>query len=138
MAVKAKSARKEEKQGEPIKRILISAAAGSAVYFILVALFAAFALKNGTQGSLYMPVGMVMGALSGFLSGFAAVRPIKVKGVPFGALTGFIQSVINSIVLFAANKGGAGTGLFILAAIVIIMAAVGGISAVNLKIKKKY
>ncbi len=138
MAVKAKSARKEEKRDEPIKRILISAAAGSAVYFIIIALFAFFALKNGTQGSLYMPAGMVMGAISGFLSGFTAVRPVKEKGVPYGTLTGFIQSVINSIVLFVANKGSAGTGLFILAAIVIIMAAIGGVSAVNLKIKKKY
>lgn len=133
-----KSSRKDEKLGSPINKIIIASVIGSVLYFAMLAVFAAAALKKGMEASSYMPVGLVLGAVSGFLSGFTAVRPIKEKGALYGALTGFIQSLINSIVLFIVNGGAAGTGIFILAAIVIILAAVGGIAAVNLKIKKKY
>lgn len=130
--------KKDVKGGFPLSGIMITSLVGCLLFFILTALFSYLVLQKGISSSLYMPVGLVLGAISAFLNGFAAVRPIKEKGVLYGALTGLIQALLCSVVLFVANGGAAGTGIFILAAIIILAAAVGGIAAVNLKIKKKY
>lgn len=130
--------KKDVKGGFPLKRIMIISLIGCFLFFIFTALFSCLILKNGISSSLYMPVGMVLGAVSAVLSGFATVRPIKEKGALYGALTGFIQSLLCSVVLFVVNGGSAGTGIFILAGLMILASALGGIAAVNLKVKKKY
>lgn len=138
MSGKSKTSRREEKKGSPFTKIIIAAVLGVAVYFIFIAVFAAFALKSGADNSSYMPAGMVIGAVSALISGFAAVRPIKEKGAVYGALTGLVQALISSLVLFIVNHASAGNGIFILTAVMIICGMLGGIAAVNMKKRKKY
>lgn len=138
MSGKSKTSRREEKKGSPLKNIIIAVVLGVAVYFIFIAVFAAFALKSGAGDSSYMPAGMAVGAVSALISGFAAVRPIKEKGAVYGALTGLVQALISSLVLFIVNHASAGNGIFILTAVMIICGMLGGIAAVNMKKRKKY
>ena len=139
MSAKSKTSRRDEKQqSSPYIKILIGSLTGGVLFFILVAFAAAAALKSGFSSSLYMPLGIVLGALSAFAGGFIAVRPIKQRGAPYGALTGILQALICAVVLFVANGYKAGNGIFILSAVMILCSALGGIAAVNLKIKKKY
>lgn len=138
MSGKNKSTRRNEESGNNYVRILIGSAVSAVIFFVLLALFALFSLKNGTNGSVYVPAGIAFALLSGLAGGFATVRPIKQKGVPYGALSGFIASLFCSAVLFIVNGSKAGSGLFVLAGIMILGGAAGGIGAVNLKVKKKY
>ena len=130
MSGKNKSTRRNEESGNNYVRILIGSAVSAVIFFVLLAMFALF--------SVYVPAGIAFALLSGLAGGFATVRPIKQKGVPYGALSGFIASLFCSAVLFIVNGSKAGSGLFVLAGIMILGGAAGGIGAVNLKVKKKY
>ena len=138
MGGNSKSSRKEKHTGSPFIKTAVAAAAASVLYFILLAAFSAFALSSGLSESFYMTAGMVTGALTAFSGGFIAVRPIKEKGALYGLVTGGIQALVCSAVLFIVNNATAGNGIFILSALIVASAVLGGISAVNLKIKKKY
>lgn len=138
MSGKNKSTRRSEEGGNNYIRIFVGSAVSVIMFFVLLALFALFSLKNGANSSLYVPAGIVFALLSGIAGGFAAVRPIKQKGIPYGALSGLISSLFCSAVLFVVNGNKAGSGLFILAGLIILGSAAGGIGAVNLKFKKKY
>lgn len=138
MGGKSKSSRREDKYKAPYVKILIGAVSASILYFIILAVFAVIALNSGVSSSSYMPAGLAAGAATGFAGGLIAVKPIKEKGALYGLIAGVIQAVICSAVLFAVNSASAGNGVFILSALIVAFAAAGGISAVNLKMKKKY
>ena len=138
MQEKTNRSRREDNKSSPISKIMIGAVLGTVLYFVVLALFALFALKSNAGTSSYMPVGMALGALTAFAGGFAAVKPLKQKGAVFGAVTGLVQALMCSIILFIVNKAVAGTGIFILMALITVAAAGGGIAAVNVKIKEKY
>lgn len=133
-----KSNRKDNKSKTPFTKIIIGSVISTVLFFIIIALFALSALNSVFSSSSYMPVGMVSGSLTAFAGGFISVRKLKEKGVLFGAVSGIIQAVLCSVILFVINNGSVGTGVFILSALIIIFSALGGIAAVNLKIKKKY
>lgn len=138
MGGKSKSSRRENKSDAPFVKIIIGAVAASVLYFAFLAVFAVLALNSGMASSNYMPAGMIVGAITGFAGGFISVKPLKEKGALFGLITGALQAVICSCILFVVNEAYAGNGIFILCALVIISAVFGGIAAVNFKIKKKY
>ncbi len=138
MAVKSKTARKEENKNGQIDKILIGAGAGIGLFFVLLFLFAALALKSGVDTSVYLPAGIVFGGISGFISGFITVKFIKEKGAFYGILTGMLQSILSALIVFIINKGVAGTGLFIMIALAVLCSTLGGIAAVNIKKKIKY
>lgn len=138
MGGKSKSSRREDKADAPFVKIIIGAVAASILYFVVLAVFATLALNSGMSASSYMPAGMAAGAITGFAGGFISVRPVKEKGALYGLITGVLQAVICSAVLFVVNGASAGNGIFILCALTVVGAVLGGIAAVNLKIKKKY
>lgn len=138
MQGKSKKSRREESSASPIIKIIIGSSAGSILYFAMLAVFATLALKSNVSSSSYMLIGNLIGALTGFISGFATVRPIKEKGAIYGGLTGLLQALICATVLFIVNKASAGSGIFIMIAVIIIAGIAGGITGVNLKTKKKY
>lgn len=138
MQEKTKRSRRDENKSSAMQKIIIGAVVGAVLFFILLALFALFALKSNVSTSSYMPGGIFLGTLSAFVCGFVAVKPLKQKGIPYGAAAGLAQALICSTVLFIANKTNAGAGLFILMSLMVAASAGGGIAAVNMKIRKKY
>ncbi len=129
---------KTEKSGLPFMPIILTSVLSTILYFIFISLFALISLKTSSDRSFYLPVAIVCGALSGFICGFAVARMTKVKGMFYGGISGFIHSLLCSLAIFVMNKGVAGNGIFILIAIAVIAASLGGVSAVNIKKKIKY
>lgn len=129
---------RNQPQGFPIKRIVISAVTGTGIYFVFLVLFALAALKMGLGNGMYMPFGLINAALTSFLSGFAALFKIKEKAFQFGSLTGLIQGLLCMTVLFVLNGANGGNGLFIQFAIMIAFALIGAVVSANLKVKNRF
>lgn len=139
MAKNSKSSRSKESDSLNYKNILIGSVLGSVLFFVLISLFSLMLLKSEIlSASFYMSSGLISGAVSGFIGGFAAVRPVKKNGAAAGAISGLVQALICSAAVFFINDNNSGTGIFILMGLIIAASAAGGISAVNLKIKKRY
>lgn len=129
---------KKEESGFPFSKIIISSAIGSILFFLLLISFAALILKTSASQSMYLVYGLAAGALSGFASGFIASKLIKEKGLFYGAICGFIQSLICALIVFVLNKGTAGNGIFILILVITLLSSLGGVAGMNLKKKIKY
>lgn len=139
MPPKSKNNRSKENSSSSLNRILIASFIGSALFFAFVSLISVVILKtNAFTTSLYMPLGLVSGAASSFLCGFMAVRPVKKNGAATGALSGLVQALICSATVFFINGNKSGIGIFVLMAVIAVFSSLGGISAVNLKAKKRY
>ena len=139
MPNKSKSSRSKETDSTDYKKIFFSSSIGTAVFLLFIVLFALIALKNESfSQSTYIPVGFISAAVSSFMAGYMTVRPVKKNGALLGFLTGMIQALISSAVLFFINERHSGTGVFILMGIIVLFGIIGGISAVNIKVRKKY
>lgn len=139
MPEKSKSSRAKEKNTSNINKIIVGSVIGSVFLFMLILLFSFLVLKTDSfSSSLYLPAGLVFGAMSAFVGGFVSVRPIRKNGALFGTLTGLAQALICSASMFFINGNNAGSGLFILMAVITAFGSIGGISAVNLKVRKRY
>lgn len=139
MPIKSKSSRSKENSSSNYKMIIFGAITGIVLFFTFVSLFAFVILKTEMfSDSFYMPAGLISGALSSFIGGFAAVRSVKKNGVVNGALCGLIQALVCSAAVFFISGKNLGSGIFILMAVIVVLGALGGISAVNLKVKKRY
>ncbi len=135
---KNKSKSNKETTGFPIAPISVVSVVSSVLYFAILALITYISLKSSVERSMYLPLSIVAGALTGFACGFAVSKLIKEKGMFYGGLSGFIHSLICSAVIFILNKGTAGNGIFILVAAMTVMASLGGIAAMNIKKKIRY
>lgn len=135
---KNKSSSKKESTGFPLVLFGTVCIFSAALYFALLALITVIALRSSVDRSMYLPLSIGAGAVTGFVCGFAVAKIIKEKGMLYGSLGGFIQSLICSAVIFILNKGVAGNGIFILMAVMTVFASLGGIAAVNIKKKIRY
>ena len=126
---------REEKKFSPFKTVLIFAAIGTVLFFVLLCVFSLVALKIDAPSGTYSWYGFGSIAVSAFLSAFAALRKIKKSGIAFGALTGLLQGFVAAVSSVAANSGSVGAKLVILVAVAVLSAAVGGVLAVNKKTK---
>ncbi len=139
MPSKIKLKRPSETESSGLNRVFISSVIGTAMFFALLAVFSVLVLKSDAfSQSMYMPLGLVSAAVSSFICGFVAVRPARKNGAVTGGLSGLFQALICAAAVFLINKNKCGTGVFILMAVIVVFSALGGISAVNMKVKKKY
>lgn len=130
--------RKEDSKSSLINKMIIGSFFGFLIFFAFIAFYALVSLKTGGDVSMYKPAGWFMAFVSGVISGFVSVRPIKEKGAIYGALSGAVVSLAVAAVLFFINNSSAGSSIFILMSLIVAGGVAGGITAVNLKIKKKY
>ncbi len=133
-----KSSSKKESTGFPLVPLASVSAVSSVLYFAILALITVISLKSSVDRSMYLPLSIVAGVVTGFICGFAVSKIIKEKGLFYGGLGGFVHSLICSVVIFILNKGTAGNGIFILMAVMTLFASLGGIAAVNIKKKIRY
>lgn len=129
---------KKEPSSFPLVPLMIICIASAVFYFGIIALITAVALGSSVDGSMYLPLSIGAGAVSGFICGFVTAKITKEKGLLYGGLSGFLHSLLCSVVIFVLNKGVAGNGIFILIAVATAFAALGGIAAVNIKKKIRY
>ena len=126
---------KSKVQNTTAKNIAIKTAIGSGVslvVFFLLALLAGFVLwKNDADINSFKYVIFALSAVSGFIGGFVAVRPVRKNGIAFGALSSVVPCavIILASVLVAKNSVSVTGWIFI--ALYILFSAIGGIVAVN-------
>ncbi len=129
--------KKNKNENSKYLKIALCGFAGSGIFFLLIILFSFITLKFALSDSLFMPLGLLFGAVSGFFSGYSAVRPVMQKGLLYGSSAGFICLLICGIITFALNGGKAGYGLIIFSVVILLSSTGGGIAAVSRKPKRK-
>lgn len=114
-----------------IIKALVGSAVGTAVFFALTALAAFICLKGDSDPDSYKFFILAAGAVSGFVCGFAAVKPVKKKGIIAGALSTLPMYFITVCTAMLISHGGLGLIGWILCAVMLASGGVGGIIAVN-------
>lgn len=120
-----------------IIKILIGSGVGTAVFFALTALSAFILLQNDSDTPIYKYIMLLVGAISGFLSGFVAVRPLRKNGLAFGSVSALPVYLIAVLVSVLIARSGIGLIGWILLAVMVVFASVGGIVAVNKRKKTR-
>lgn len=120
-----------------IIKILIGSGVGAVAFFALTALSAVILLKNDSDLPVYKYIMLLTGAVSGFLSGFVAVRPLRKNGIAFGSVSALPVYLIAVIVSVLIARSGIGLIGWILFAVMVLFAAAGGIVAVNKRKKTR-
>ena len=138
MNSKPNSRKKDDNDSLNIKNIFIGTVLGMVMFFGLTSLYTLLYLENSGNASMFKPIGIIFGFLGASLGGFITARPIRKKGAIFGGITGATVALTLSVVLFFVNNSSAGMGIFIFMGVTLLGGIIGGITAVNLKIKKKY
>lgn len=129
---------KKEETGFPLKTVALCSLSGTGLFFLFLILFSFLILKTSANQSMYLLYGIIAGAVSAFICGFAGLKIIKEKGLLHGAICGGAQAFICTLIIFILNKGTAGNGIFILMGIIVLMSSLGGMAGVNIKKKIKY
>ena len=110
---------KSKSQNDSLKNIAIKTAIGSAVslvaFFALAMLATLILWKNDSDTASFKYIISAIGAVSGFLGGFVAVRPIRKNGIAFGALSAIVPSavIILAAVLIAKSSLSAAGWVFL-------------------------
>lgn len=114
-----------------IIKALIGSAVGTAVFFALTALIAFICLKNDSAPESYKFFMLAVGAVSGFLCGYSAVKPVRKKGIIIGILSTMPMYFVISCVSMLVSHGGIGAVGWILCAVLLAAGGTGGIIAVS-------
>lgn len=130
-----KKRRSKPQTADGIKTVIIKALIGSlvglVVFFLLTALAAFILWKTDADGVIFKYIMLLVGAVSGLVGGFTAVRPTRKNGIAVGALSALPCYLIEILVSVLVAKNGIGTIGWILMIIQLVLSAVGGIIAVN-------
>lgn len=126
---------KSKVQNTTAKNIVIKTAIGSGVslvVFFLLALLAGFVLwKNDADINYFKYVIFALSAVSGFIGGFVAVRPVRKNGIAFGALSSVVPCAVIILASVLVAKSSVSVTGWIFIALYILFSAIGGIVAVN-------
>lgn len=109
---------------------------GSAVFIALTLIICSLLLKTDSSRDTYLPLLMIISALSGITSGYSSVRPKRENGLINGLTASIVPAIIMLIAMSVAFKGFSVFELVVVACC-LFGGLIGGISAVNLKKKRK-
>ncbi|MBQ8783922.1 MAG: TIGR04086 family membrane protein [Clostridia bacterium] len=128
-----KKKRNTQKSGSSnlIKTVLLGSAAGTVSFFALSAILALLAYKQDFDESYYTALILFASGVSGFVSGFLAVAPIKRNGLVLGLAS--VLPVFLIIIAVSSVVSRAGVGLYgwLSLAVMLLFGALGGIVAAN-------
>ena len=126
----------KSKENNAVTDLVKGGLVGSIVFIILTLIMCAVLLKTDLSRNTYLPFLMIISALSGMLSGYSAVRKRRENGLVNGLTASIIPAIIMLIAMSVAYKGFSVFEL-IVAACCLFGGTIGGISAVNIKKKRK-
>lgn len=121
-----------------LKRVMIGSAVGAIAFFALLALTAMFLLKSGIHQSTLPFMAIGIAGIASFISGYTAVRPLRKKGIAYGAFSTIPLAVVIIAAILIANKIGIGMNTLIMLPVMLILGAVGGITAANMRLRHKH
>lgn len=118
-----------------IRKTLVGSLIGTVLFFTLLCLAAAVILKKPIETKLFPIISLFISALSAFISGFVAVRPIRKNGILMGLCSCAPLVIIAGATVLFETGGNIGIMTAVMAGIMILCAALGGIAAVNIRQK---
>lgn len=116
-----------------IIRVLVGFVTGMVSMLLLMAIFSSIIVKSDLNGTIVYVFGLLASGLAALLSGFVVTRPFHKKGLPFGILASLPLIVAVCVMALIANQGTIGVHFYILAAVMLLCGALGGIFAANLR-----
>ena len=128
----AKSTTKPERKTLklPFKALLIGGAIGTALFFVLLAVFAAILPPMGVRVSWLPYIAVFSGGLSAFLASYFAAKGVGANGMLLGFGCALIEMLIIGIVLLIA-VGSVGAVTAFLCAALLGCGGGGGVFGVN-------
>lgn len=114
-------------------RMLVGFAAGMVAMLLLLAFFSSIIVKSDLNGAAVYVLGLAASGFAAFLSGFVVTRPFHKKGLPFGVMASLPLIAAVCVMALIANQGRLGVHFYILAAVMLLCGALGGIFAANLR-----
>lgn len=130
--------RKESKKDNIPLCVAAGAALGVIIFFALTLIFALVSFKAEIGAELYLPAELLFGGVSGVAAGFVTVRPIKRLAAPLGACAGLCMSAVTAVIMLIINGDISAANILILSGVIILISAIGGVAAANLKKKMRY
>lgn len=118
-----------------LKPIVRGAVCGGIVFSVFLLAASVVVLKLGIPGNIYIAVMYAVICLSAFAGGFAAVRQGREKGIILGVMSAL--PLTACVVSLSAALGGFGTMLVTAVGMMLLAGAVGGISAANMRSRRK-
>lgn len=114
-------------------RLLVGFAAGMVILLLLMTMFAAIIVKSDLNGAFVYILGLFASGFAAMQSGFVVTRPFHKKGLPYGVMASLPLIVAVCVMALIANNGALGAHFYILAAVMLLCGALGGIIAANLR-----
>ncbi len=130
--------RKENKKENIPLCVAVGSVAGVIIFFALTLIFALVSFESDIGTGLYFPSELLFGGVSGAAAGFVTVRPIKRLAAPLGACAGLCMSAVTALIMLIINGGASVKNILILSGVIILLAAIGGVAAANIKKKMRY
>ena len=120
-----------------LRRLPVVSAAGMALLTGFLFLAAFICLRTDASGALLQAAAYVCCAASAFPAGFAAAKSFGRSGLLCGLLCS-LPLCILLLILCLALCGSVGSGFLIGTSLILLSGALGGITALNLRHKRKY
>lgn len=114
-----------------IKSVLIGSAAGIVSFFALTSILTLLAYTQDLKESYYTALIFFASGFSAFISGFAAVLPLKRNGLPLGLVSVLPMFFFIVGVASVVSRTGIGVLGWVALAIMLTMGALGGIVGAN-------
>ncbi|MBR3802029.1 MAG: TIGR04086 family membrane protein [Clostridia bacterium] len=124
------------KENSVFSEIIKGSLTGTAIFIVLTLSVCWLLLKSDLGRDVYLPLLMIVSAISGIASGFTAVRKKRENGLVNGLAASVIPCVIVLIAMSVAYKGFSVFEL-IVAPCCLFGGIIGGVAAVNIKKKRK-
>ena len=113
--------------------VLLATAAGIAMMFLLMCLFAAALSSFPAPLSIFQPAGLLIGAMASAAAGFVCALISREKGFFLGMACGFLLFLILMLTAILSWQQKIGTYSFVKLFTMLLCGAVGGSVGVNVK-----
>lgn len=109
---------------------------GIVILILCVLISVVLILKANLNEQFYMPILLLCVLFSGLISGYVSSRKTRNNGLLHGSMAAVLPSLVLLVATSVAGKSFDAVS-FIPISVMIVFGAMGGIMAVNLRIKKK-
>lgn len=122
---------------EKVIKILISSAIGIALAVCFLLSSSALVLRNDFSESVQSILAFLSFALSAFAAGFISGKLLHKSGIVYGAVC-TVPMCLFLMILCAVLYGNLGGKYVLCCVLMLLLGAIGGISAVNVRRKRRY
>lgn len=116
-----------------LRPVIIGAVVGALCCTLLLAVMAAIVASQDIPKAAITPMAIVAAAAGAFFGGFAAARIAREKGLLIGGACGLLLFILVALAGFAFLKEIRGAYILVKLAVMLVLAALGGVIGVNLR-----